>query len=293
MLSFKAFLESEYGPITSVKDPISIIEKNPKVLDALEIGHVLWRGMTYDAGDFSISSSRGTRRTSRETSNIYQILMDASDALKEYPSRSESMICSTSLLSAKEYASHGLIYMVLPLGNPTLAVSDDRDFIYTHIKIDNKGSKQTTRKIAGIDSSIQRILNNLGIKSQTEKDKFLSIEQLDSDLSKFDLSDPDIENDLVSLSRTPDEDIIIDLMQKLPPNKIMSSLSNTIMTPERLRLHKASFGSALPHDVEVWFSGEALFLKTKAFLRIVDELESKGHKISQQLKDKVDRMSLL
>ena len=91
----------------SVDQAIRILNKNCKQgLLAIKNGGLLWRGFGIDrenAKDFELIDTTNSLRTSRDYDNAYMLLMDASKHMKHFPSRSNSLICTTSIDTAREY----------------------------------------------------------------------------------------------------------------------------------------------------------------------------------------------
>lgn len=63
-------------------------------------------------------------RKSENTDNYYTLLMDNMEEWKKYPKRSESIVCTSHYLHAKEY---GIPYLVLPLGNIKFGIAPEED----------------------------------------------------------------------------------------------------------------------------------------------------------------------
>jgi hypothetical protein len=112
--------------IPSGKSVIDIIrEKAPWYLENINNIVPIYRGMTnggnrysrengsgYSTGRaLSIDSSKH-KRYARNTSSLYITMMNESEYWKGYPSRSKSIICSTSISTAKSY---GDVFRVIPL----------------------------------------------------------------------------------------------------------------------------------------------------------------------------------
>lgn len=103
-------------------------------LKAISAGGVLWRGFTSaptNGEDGAVVDSSRAVRTSRDSDNLYQLMMDASKPMSGYPSRTNSFICSTSPSGA---ASYGKVYAMIPFDGTDVAVLSEGDIFRQHVK---------------------------------------------------------------------------------------------------------------------------------------------------------------
>ena len=149
MITFKQFLQEE------AKRPwaVNVIEQTGdadamlRVLDSLvpdwkksifTDDGMLWRGFTElpaKAGATVSIDTRGSWRTSKDTNNIYQVMMDASVNMQDFDSRSESIIVTSNITAARRYGngSSDHIYAIFPINVKHLVCSAKDDFIDTSI----------------------------------------------------------------------------------------------------------------------------------------------------------------
>jgi len=134
-MRYKQFLNESRSNSISEEKAIKLIKSNCK--DALkgiiniernlvykDRGTIIYRGV-YNNNDFLyINPKQGSLRKSANTSNYYTLLMDNNSEWKNYPKRSQSIICSTSGSIASTY---GVLFIVLPYDNGKIGVcpSDD------------------------------------------------------------------------------------------------------------------------------------------------------------------------
>ena len=136
MVSFKQFLNERLLEAVvrkwslehkSVEEAISLLNTHCKQgLLAIKNGGMLWRGFgssKIDNKDFQFIDTSNSLRTSRDYENAYMLLMNASKHLQDYPSRSNSLICSTSWNVASGY-SNGDAVAVIPFDGAKIAYAD-------------------------------------------------------------------------------------------------------------------------------------------------------------------------
>lgn len=115
-----------------VKQMIALLNKHCKAsLEDIQSGNVLYRGFV-STGKLGyskpkIADSSTGERTSRDTNNLYHLMMDASKHLKSVPPRSKSFICSGSATDAGNY---GDIFAVIPFDGVPVAVANHYDFLF-------------------------------------------------------------------------------------------------------------------------------------------------------------------
>ena len=147
-MRFKEFLTEKIvkGPTVNkveVEAAIDFLNKHCKDgLEAIKNDSVLYRGegrsITGAKGFALVDTSSLVRTSQSQLDNAYQIAMDASNQLANFPSRNKSLICSTSKRTAMNYSTwtgnNRNIYAVIPIDGTKIAVSKEADFIHQHIK---------------------------------------------------------------------------------------------------------------------------------------------------------------
>jgi hypothetical protein len=277
MVSFKSFVNeanSLYGTSKSEGDPTGVILSMPGMLRSIKTGNVLYRGMVVGLNrGASVISSKGTQRYSLATNNLYQIMMDASPALADFPSRTRSIICATNTRSISLYGSHS--YIILPFDGTPIAVSATSDFINQEIHLlDDVG-------VDVFSSSAGEIVKLLGLRRffTGYKPKFTDIDALDKALEEHEITD----NMWDAVKENMFKEGVVERMfnaikasYKKNPASTFRSLAKKIMTPGSLDLTLVRAGGAFPTSTtgrEVWFEGKALALTPSAFIKTFRELE--------------------
>jgi hypothetical protein len=147
-------------------------------LKAIQNGGVIYRGFAEKPRgkhDFFIMDSSTGERTSRDSDNLYQLMLSASTKMKDFPDRSKSFICTTNKDTARSY---GRVYVIVPFDNTNLAVSKKSDFYDQLIK------SPIFKDDPNHMYSISRFLIASG--AETSKfGKFVDATKIDNDLKKL------------------------------------------------------------------------------------------------------------
>jgi hypothetical protein len=148
MITFKQYLSEEFLSEAIVKKwfskdidvdaAISVLNSSAKLgLEAIKNGGLIYRGFgdmsKSSTGFMALDSSEG-ERTSRDTDNLYQIMMSDSKKMDGYPDRSKSFICTTSAKTAKSYGGLKGTYVMIPLGSAKIALSSVSDIFSVNLK---------------------------------------------------------------------------------------------------------------------------------------------------------------
>lgn len=192
--SFKQFISEDRNVIKewdtrrlSKKDAVNYLLNNCErsFSNAIKKGGLLFRGFRKLPGlegqCVVINPSTG-KRTSKDTSNLYQLMMDESEIFKDYPSRSKSLICATS----SEYTTmYGETYVVVPKDNAKVCHIDTDDIL--ELKLNDKiwsyglqGSKinLTNLRLTALGKFISAFKNS-------KTPKFTDAQQLNKRMSEF------------------------------------------------------------------------------------------------------------
>lgn len=178
----------------SIKEAIKILNANCKQgLLAIKNNGLLWRGFTGGASakkePFQFIDTTDSLRTSRDYDNAYMLLMAASKHLAGYPSRTNSLICSSSWDDAREYSKSRDAKAVIPFDGAKVAYISHSDFNET------SSSNPTLEKI-GLPSSLTGISMreffrrfaapaDIKSKSGTKATDFTDHKELDAAMAKY------------------------------------------------------------------------------------------------------------
>lgn len=170
MVSFKQFLAEASTPKNVVKKWTSRkldIDRAIKLLNthckdglkAISNDGVIQRGFNEKLPhNLQVMDSTNSERRSRDTNNLYQMMMDSSEALKGYPSRTNSFIC---LSARSEY--YGSRYVMIPYDGTKIAILDKDDIFDVGVKnVDGimRGNVPSFSGVSmsGISSSVMTLL---------------------------------------------------------------------------------------------------------------------------------------
>lgn len=206
-------------------------------------GTPIYRGTNFDSSDFGYGDPQGKIRTSANTSNFYTLIMSNSKPWKNYPPRNESFICSLDYDYAYEYGSNA--YRVVPYDGTPIGICSEMDVWDSFKDFDamsefNEGIESLAEKfnlnMNKMNSDYKYLLKALDTIGENIREKELYVEGQRGDMKKF-------FREFLKQKKSLSEYTI----KKLSPNYNNFKLKK----PETIEP-----GS----DVEVWFSGKAVFI---------------------------------
>lgn len=105
----------------------------------------LWRGSKTKRSSGIYNPSSG-ERSSANTGNYYTKLLDSNELNSEFPLRSKSFICTTSVITGAGYGKKGTMYALFPFNGAKLGQVNQEDIWYTKIKFNGQFHMQETLK---------------------------------------------------------------------------------------------------------------------------------------------------
>jgi hypothetical protein len=277
VISFKEFLtEKKIEPWSvekiSVDEAIAMLNKYCKSgLKAIETGTLLYRGSKGLGGQsFKVLDSTNSVRTSRDTSNMYQLMMDTSESMSKIPSRSNSFICSTSRNTAENY---GHTAVVFPFDGSPIAVSSIPDFIEAKIDdrdITDRISKELRRTADEVGGCLKY---NLGIKPGAGVYQWTDASMINSKLKAIGKDKIKKEWNSYFFNGKPSPKFDA-LLNSANVNKIFTAICTHMITPASINVSVAHMGDKLKDNVECWFSGKAIAIPPKVFAQILVKLKN-------------------
>jgi hypothetical protein len=116
--------EDSRGRELSTEEALQIIKSKCDFDRAIE--YPIYRGIRAGQGDMRFVDPKSkSPRQSRNTNNIYTLIVDNHQAWQGFPKRSESLICSTDTSKTSRY---GDTYLILPYKDAKIGICPDSDF---------------------------------------------------------------------------------------------------------------------------------------------------------------------
>jgi hypothetical protein len=287
MTTFKQFLTDEIltGWDTTdltVKKAIALLNKHCKNgLKVITNGSVMYRGFGKHppSSDFAIIDSSKVERTSRDTDNTYQLLMDISPALSGFPKRSQSLICTTVWKDTAIYGPDRRI--IVPYDGTAIATTPSRDFFGQTVD-----SSIFAGEVVSIAMRISRFMRGLQIYPNHKEKSYTDAVVLNRELATR--SDEDIlMNARIELHLSGNVlDRFLQLMDKRKTDRF-TAIAESMMTPENMGIRLTEFGNPLEMG-ECWFSGKCIVIASKLFEQILQQLNTTGFDINTIVADTWD-----
>lgn len=293
MITFKqylteAVLKKWQTDNISMKDAIELLNAHCKSgLSSVTNGGILFRGFNGSAARgkkyMLVDSSVGIR-TSRDSNNAYQLMMDTSSEMTAFPSRSKSFICSTSLRTAYVFAQSDIdnTMVMIPFDGTTLGICAGDDMFAKSVN-----SKYLVRSsVEELSKTMANFISNFpGSPNYFKKGaKMTDANLLNNILSKRDL--PELEKALADAGFKNAKNLAAEIM-KYPKDKRFNAMCDIIITPTTLGVKTTTNGNPLPKDREAWFSGKAIAISVVEFSKIIKTMQAQGIPVNPSLKKQI------
>lgn len=224
-------------PLDNVPDFLT--KNKEKIKKIVENGPVIYRGMKPQENGYAIFNTGDIKRKSRNGRNYYTLMIDNLPEWSEYPKRSQSLICGSSLDVVEYYAeSAGETYVVVPLENQDFGVCPEGDIWASFAEINDN-------PIDMINNMIFAAANEVGI----------TINETDFEKMK---------DDFITLSSYRDNPAVNELYSELsiPSDQSIFDWYVNYINPERNGFELTKKAN-IPVDKEVWVSGKLLVFDQK------------------------------
>jgi hypothetical protein len=205
----------------------------------------IYRGIDYASrGNLLIGDSRTEERISAGTQNYYTQIMDnILPEWKPFPKRSRSFICSTNAGKANQF---GNLYRVYPIGDPLVGICGAQD-------IWDSFNRFVPEEL---EDWFDNIASMVGIRAKDDLQTILEIiKLLDEDWDNI----KNNHSERLLCNKYHGKFIHISKKQ-LVKFKSFSLFLSWIFSTNGFKLKKLSQIKTIPNDVEIWFSGPALFV---------------------------------
>lgn len=218
----------------------------------------IYRGMR-DTGTYVLGTGNEISRRSANTENYYTLIIDEDPSWSNYPKRSKSFICSTSLNRSLGYGS---LYVAIPLENQPIGVCAEIDFW-----------------VSFGDPSPADINTGLSILS---KDTGVPLSTTNGNVFK---------DDLAKLSKSLEihQNISIPYDIKYIGFNRGDNLWNvysSFMEPSKNDFMVTNNIASIPDNREVWMSGDVLFIKSDIYLKEIVPMFSETSEVTEGVNDK-------
>lgn len=146
---------------------------------------LIYRGFASSPGNGAVvlDSSTGVRM-SKDSNNLYQLMMDRSSDLQDIPSRSKSFICSTHPAAAMSYGSRDRTYVMLPIDGTDIAFVPNVDDFITSTVSANKVLGTSRTHIDFLSSECGVFLTKCGLAPDSGN-KYSDADKINTALSKL------------------------------------------------------------------------------------------------------------
>lgn len=308
---FEAIIKKEKIEDLKVKKAIAFLNAHCKNgLKAISNNGLLFRGISdkakYNKEGFTLVDTEKLFRTSRDSNNAYQLLMDNSSAFAKFPKRSNSLICSSSYSTAEGYDR---LYVMIPIDGTFIAESSSDDFLNSDFDIDevDRAASVILYNATGVNASSLKFpeaLKNVSLEQLLLKfGGVKSIKKLKSDLheagfyageTETDKISPKLISAMISFFNDNNGDdsieaqIFTQLLKAKPEDRLAQIGKAVFSSPAKVGLSLKPFGSTLKPNVECWFSGKAVAIARPMFKSILKELLKRGDHVSAQYLDDFD-----
>jgi hypothetical protein len=258
--TFKQYIqEASVTPIKStqldLQEVEEIIKKNcSDSLWMFESKTPIWRGeMRQDSilgkNGVAIVDTTKSERKSQNTSNWYTLIIDNHPRYKEYPKRSQSLICTNDIETAKRY---GTPMAIIPFNNAKIVIVNDPDIWYKIIVMGNE------RMMIENANDYFDILRKFGL-SDTNWQSFIDFDKR----LKTDENFRDSVKD--SVEGKPIESLLDDFVNKV--RKMYGDLGFKLLTPKQYEKRR---------ETEIWIGGEVVCLSESIFESLCSKFKNEN-----------------
>lgn len=274
-ITFKQFLDEAVlqrweSEDVELEQAIKVLNQDYKRgIGAIANGAILFRG-DRTMSSISFVDTTNSVRTSRDTNNLYQLMFDASKEMQHIPSRTNSLICTTSAAYALDY---GTVNVVVPIDGSTVAYcKDHHDIFFTSIRTRLTNGSLS---IEGLCYEIENILSDVGLKLDAAEGefKFTSISEIDRYLTRKNPSE------IIKGAESLNQGELMKVLSRCPDNKKFTAMSTALMTPDTLGVGTFRYGAGIDtpqaftdKGVECWVSGKCAIIPGETFRSIVNTM---------------------
>lgn len=264
-MRYKDFLTEDRGKSTSYDETMDLLRNHcMNAVDDYYKGHKLFRGYYSNKSDyFYIDPKKGKpRRSAYAGKNYYTLLMDNLPSWKNYPKRSQSIICSSKYEKASEYTySSNNIYIVFPYDRSKIGVAPDDDIFVSF----DLYSRYSSGFASG--RTFNRFLENLLYHYSDNRN-------IDKDWNTLKKAFKDFDNNYDNL-KSIDSDVIEGFNKTLILNNYKGNIIkmfDKIMSPTANNFKLVTDISKIPDNRECWTDGKCVLIKASLIEDVLDNI---------------------
>jgi hypothetical protein len=262
--TFKQYIqEASVTPIKStqldLQETIKVIKKNcSDSLWMFETRTAIWRGVKQQDSilgkdGVAIVDTTKSERKSQNTSNWYTLIIDNHPKYKNYPKRSQSLICVNDIETAEGY---GAPMAIIPFNSAKIGVVNYPDIWGKSITMGNEGMG-LVRANGYFDMLKEFGLSDTNWQSFIDFDKKLKTNKKFKDSVKK------------SVKGTPIESLLDDFVNKV--RKMYGDLGFELLTPKQYEKRQMTSSRT-----EMWIGGEVVCLRESIFNTLCNEFENEN-----------------
>jgi hypothetical protein len=244
-MKFKQFLTESRSKSLKENEAYTLIHKHCKqALKAYKDNYVIYRGIFNPINEFLyIDPKKGKPRRSANTQNYYTLLIDNSPYWKDYPKRSQSIICTTSY---KKAMSFDTVYEVFLYDGAKIGICPEDDFWFSFENTLGSGNS-----LDYFNYRFEKMANNFDVNINDSNWKTFkkTITNINDEMKKAGIDN----NRTIAPFKTSKEDLLENLFDLLEPTK-----NNFKVTTNIKDIGKKSHGNGK----EIWTDSKAIMIKS-------------------------------
>lgn len=273
MITFKAFLEAEVKPFSAEKmevnaELLTFIRRHcSKSIWMFDNLTPIWRGerqasALLGSDGVAVIDTTQSERSSQNTRNWYTLILDNHPAYKDFPKRSQSIICTTKYSTAQSYGRDNAM-AVIPFDSAKIGWVNAPDIWKKSVNLGNN-----RESLIGMNDFFNS-LESLGLKD----DDWQSFVEFDKNLKTDEGMRKIVGDELISIGVDSDsvEEWMNNFLNKI--REAYADLNMELHTPASIRQYEDLFTSkeSLKSKAsEMWIGGKVLCLDEDVFEELAE-----------------------
>ena len=252
-MRLKSFLLQEgRSEAMSHEETIDIISKHCQ--KALK-GTPVYRGINISRSYMFVDPKKAEPRVSANTTNYYTYINDNSPYWKQYPKRSQSIICTTSQTQPINY---GYTYRVFPYDGAKIGVCPKRDYWFSFYQ-----ALGDDYMLDEFNDHLVDMMNRSNVYGFNDD----SYKKIVDGFKTFDMFMKDDPNKLTILKSR------YNILSGYDPDKItFLEHIQKLLSPKKNKFQLKKIGDKLPDNKEVWTDSKSMLVDIKIINDVLKEL---------------------